>query len=188
MHDQRHAAERPADWTAAFAALPLEAAPPDAWRAVQRRVETDRTQVSPMWWAAAAVAGLVLAIAMPWHDRVAPVPSPTAATVAAPGRIAPEQLELRRLYAESEHLEALRQLAQDDRVASGTAAALASDLDARIAAIDAALMQPDLPIERELELWQARVRTLGAAAGFEGTRRWLAARGTRYDAALVRVD
>jgi hypothetical protein len=188
MHDPRHTAERPVDWTAAFAALPLEATPADAWPSVQARTETARRRSSPIWWAAAAAAGLVLAIAMPWQGEVAPAADSAAASVAATVAASPEQDALRRLYAESEHLEALLQLARDDSVASGTAAAVASELDARIAVIDAALMQPDLPPERQLQLWQARVRTLGAAAGFQGTRRWLAAHGSRYDAALVQVD
>jgi hypothetical protein len=92
------------------------------------------------------------------------------------------------LYAESARLEALLALARDDRVASATAVALGSDFEARIAGIDAALMQPSLTSHRRLELWKDRVSALRAYASFESTQRALAASGERYDAMLVSID
>jgi hypothetical protein len=94
---------------------------------------------------------------------------------------------LQPLYAESARLETLLSLARDDRVASASAALLADELDARVAAIDASLVQPDLDDGERLRLWQARVDALRQAAGFESTQRLLAAQG-RSDAMLVSVD
>src|SRR3546814_3048620 len=56
------------------------------------------------------------------------------------------------------------------RVASGTAAVIAAELNARVAVIDAALMQPGLPPQRQSELWRERVRVLRAFTGFESNR------------------
>jgi hypothetical protein len=79
-------------------------------------------------------------------------------------------------------------MARDERVSSAAAASVANDLDGQLAQIDAALMQPDLPLARQRALWRERVQTLRTVVGFEGTRRLLAAEGERYDGALVRVD
>ncbi|MFD0739271.1 hypothetical protein ACFQZQ_08270 [Lysobacter koreensis] len=100
---------------------------------------------------------------------------------------------LLQLQAESAQLEALIAFARDERVASASSAVLASDLDARIARIDAelidaALSQADVPADRRTALWQARIDALRELAGVETTQRWLAARGQPYDGALVRVD
>ena len=92
------------------------------------------------------------------------------------------------LYAESARLEALLALARDDRVSSATALALGSDFEARIAGIDAALIQPSLSSQRRLELWRDRVSALRNYASFESTQRALAASGERYDAMLVSID
>ena len=100
----------------------------------------------------------------------------------------PSGKAMESLYAESARLEALLALARDDRVSSATALALGSDFDARIAAIDAALMQPSLPAQRRLDLWRERVSALRAYASFESTQRALAANGERYDAMLVSID
>ena len=78
--------------------------------------------------------------------------------------------------------------ARDEQVASGSAAALSSRYDARIADIDAALGQTGLSEERQRTLWQARVDTLRSLAAFEANRRWLANQGERYDGTLARVD
>ena len=51
-----------------------------------------------------------------------------------------------------------------------------------------ALAQPALTPQRRLELWRERVSALRAYAGFESTRRALAASGERYDAMLVSID
>ena len=61
-------------------------------------------------------------------------------------------------------------------------------LEARLSAVDAALAQPALTSQRRLELWRERVSALRAYAGFESTRRALAASGERYDAMLVSID
>jgi hypothetical protein len=190
----------PAGWRDAFAALPLEAAPADGWDALSRRL--DATQRRRRRWLRAlplaAAAVLLLALAPAWLQRpVAERPAGTATQPVAdarPGDRTPpvgvdaDAASLDKLYAESARLEALLQGARDSRVASGAAAALSAELDARLGAIDLALMQPGLDQARQLQLWGQRVQLLRAFAGFEGTRRWLAANGERYDGALVRVD
>lgn len=178
-----HLASAPCDWREAFAALPLERADGDAWNHIAARLDGRRRSRWPAWLAAAAA--LVLAIALPWswqHDqqpegRGSPAPAQVAGTDA-----------LEQLYAESAQLEALLAMARDERVSSAPAAALATDLDRRLARIDAALMQPGLPPDEQLALWRQRVDALRTVVGFEGTRRWLAAQGERYDGTLVSVD
>jgi len=96
--------------------------------------------------------------------------------------------ELERLYAESAQLEALLSLARDERVSSGTAAALASDFDAQVAGIDAELVQPGITRDRRTQLWRERVDALRQLTAFESTQRLLAAQGERYDARLVSID
>ncbi|MGO4262584.1 hypothetical protein [Lysobacter sp. TAB13] len=96
--------------------------------------------------------------------------------------------QLRELQTESAQLEALVTLTRDDRVASATAALMSSDLDQRLSLIDTALTDAALPAEQRLALWRQRVGALRALAGVESTQRWFAARGERYDDALVRVD
>ena len=175
----------PNDWRDALAALPMDAPPTDGWSRVATRLDARRRRNLRLWLASAAA--LVLAIALPWQlqrDR-APAPA-TLATTTPAADTATDRLHA--LQAESARLEALLQLARDERVSSATAAALAGELDARVAGIDAALMQPSLPVEQQLALWQDRVDALRSVAGFEGTRRWLVANGSRYDGALVRVD
>jgi hypothetical protein len=95
---------------------------------------------------------------------------------------------LESLYAASAQLETLLAAARDIRVESGPAAALAGDIDAELATIDAHLAQPDLANSERLTLWQARVETLQASAGFESQLRLLAARGGQLDGALVSID
>lgn len=111
----------------------------------------------------------------------------TAATASPPEPDAPGT-EMQRLYAESAQLEALLAMARDDRVASGTAVALASEYDAQVGAIDAALMRPDISADERTSLWRDRVAALRQAAAFESTRRMLAAQGERYDTMLVSID
>lgn len=175
----------PNDWRAALAALPMDAPPADGWSRVMARLDTRRRRNLRLWLATAAA--LVLAVALPWQLQRDPASAPTTVATTTP---APDTAmdRLHALQAESARLEALLQLARDQRVSSATAAALAGELDARVAGIDAALMLPSLPVERQLALWQDRVDALRSVAGFEGTRRWLVANGSRYDGALVRVD
>lgn len=191
MPDHPSEARPPRDWAQAFAALPPETPPADGWRAVSARLDARRRPRWPLWMAAAAV--LMLAVGVPW--RLSPPGSetnPPATPASLAGRAAgPTQAgdgDLAQLQAESARLEALLAFARDERVSSATAALLAEQMDDDLAAIDAALMQPGLPIETRRALWQQRVDGLRAVTGFESNRRWLAAQGTRYDAALVAVD
>ena len=173
-------APAPRDWGEAFAALPSETPPADGWAHVAARLDAHKPSARwPRWLAAAAV--LALAVAVPWHlfDRAHAPATPRAAAI---------DPALARLQAESAQLESLLAYARDERVASGSAAALSAQLDGRVAAIDAALAQPDLAPGRQHALWQQRVDALRTLATFEANRRWLASRGERYDGALVRVD
>ena len=184
MPDIRFSHETPADWSAAFAALPVETAPADAWPRVAARIDARHARWHRPAWLALAAA-LVIALAWPWHlhrdDTTTATPSPQVATTT-------HDTTLDRLYTESARLEALVNYARDDQVASGSAAALSARYDARIADIDAALAQPGQPVARQEQLWNARVDTLRALAAFEANRRWLATQGERYDGALARVD
>lgn len=91
------------------------------------------------------------------------------------------------LYAESVQLEALLLQIQDERVYSGPAAALTSQYESRLAAIDALLSDPALPDDQRTTLWGERVDALRELVGFEATQRWLSARGERYGGQLVAV-
>ncbi|NZA28153.1 hypothetical protein H0E84_17375 [Luteimonas sp. SJ-92] len=192
MHEPHDRAAGPGDWGAAFATLPSEAPPRDGWSALAARLDARRRPRRWIPWTAAAAA-LLLAIALPWRLQMPAMEDdagPRGTTHAGPSApvvaTGPDGA-LAALQAESAQLESLLPLIQDARVSSGTAALLAGEMEARLAALDAALAQPELPPERELDLWQARVDTLRALAGFEGTRGWLAAHGDQYDPALVRV-
>lgn len=95
---------------------------------------------------------------------------------------------LQKLKTQSAQLEALVALARDDRVGNASGELLSGELDAGIAAIDAALSQPGLDDARKQELWRQRVNFLQQLAGMEATSRWLAAQGTANDTTLVSVD
>ena len=73
-------------------------------------------------------------------------------------------------------------------MSSGTTAALSDELDARVAGIDAALIQSGLGDAERAELWHQRVDALQQLVGIEATNRLYAARGQSYDAALVSID
>ena len=94
---------------------------------------------------------------------------------------------LQKLKTQSAQLEALVALARDERVANASSELLSSELDSGIAAVDAALSQPDIASTRRQELWQQRVDLLQQLAGVEATSRWLAAQGASNDTALVSV-
>jgi hypothetical protein len=184
-----------AGWQQAFAALPLEEAPADGWASIRRRLEAPRRRRLPRWpLPLAAAAALALAVAPAWlpktlDDAPSDNPPPTALAARTPDAgPAPTRATLEHLYAESARLETLLQYARDNRVASGAAAVMAAELDARLGTIDAQLMQPGLDPMRKRNLWDERVQLLRTFAGFESTRRWLSANGERYDGALVRVD
>lgn len=179
----------PDNWRDAFAALPLEQPPGDGWSRIDARLQARRR---PQWALRfAAAAALVAAVALPlklYHSRhlTDADPAGTPSASASPSQLKPAALD--QLYAESAQLESLLQVARDDRVSSAAAAAMSGELDARIAAIDSALMQPGLSPERQLWLWRGRVEALRSLTSFESNRRWLAANGERYDGAIARVD
>jgi hypothetical protein len=179
MHEHRHHLPGPPTWSEAFAALPMSD-PPDRWPSLASNATNSRHRAISIF---AVAAMLVAALALPWklQHEAAPVPSVSRAAPAPHG-------ELDTLYAQSARLEALLEYARDDRVASGAAVSLATRYDARIASIDGALAQTDLPLERQRALWQARVDTLRALVAFEANRRWLVAQGAHYDGTVVRVD
>src|SRR5690606_775606 len=182
----------PRDWCDAFAALPPESPPPGGWRALSARLDaraggSPAVRVRRRWplWAASAAA-LALAIALPWRmsDEMTPSPRPETDVAVATASVDP----LEQLYAESAQLESLLAVARVDRVASATAAVLGDVFTDQLAAIDARLARPGLSRDAQLSLWQLRVDGLRTLTGFESNRRWLAAQGGRYDAALVLVD
>lgn len=95
--------------------------------------------------------------------------------------------EMEMLYAASAQLETLLTYTRDPRVETGPAAALASQIHARLAKIDARLAMPGLSEDEQHALWQARVGTLRQALAFESEQRALAAEGQGYEGQLVEV-
>lgn len=174
----------PHDWQGAFAALPLERPAADSWARIAARLDARHQRRWPIWLATAAA--LWLAVALPWRLGQQDVASVPATPVKQ--AVATSNESLQQLQAESAQFEALLAMARDERMSSAAAANIANDLDRQLASIDAALMQPGLPRARQLTLWHDRVEMLRTVVGFEGTRRWLATQGERYDGALVRVD
>lgn len=173
----------PRTWSDAFASLPLEASPENGWARITSTLDARRRPRAPIWLATAAA--LVLAIALPWQlSQRNEVPSAQS----TPSASATTGDTLETLYAESAQLESLLRFARDDRVSSGTAAALAGELDSQLASIDAALMRPGLSPDQQMSLWRDRVEALRTLTSFESTRRWLVANGSRYDGALAQVD
>ena len=183
MPDATTRTAMPQGWSAALAAMPLERPDADSWQRITTRLEARQNRRWPAWLATAAA--LLLAVALPWRLGQQQAPAPT--TTARPVVAAPAQT-LEQLHAESAQLEALLAMVRDERVSSGSAAIVAGDMDRQLASIDAALMQPALPRARQLALWRQRVDALRSVVDFEGTRRWLASQGERYDGALVQVD
>ena len=190
MHDV------PESWSDAFARMPAQSPPVDGWRRVAAALDaptpplsTTRPATPPSrrprlagWLALAAT--LVLAVAVPWQQRQAATTDgavPASEVAAAPPTIA-------ELQAESALLETLLAHARDGRMATGSAAAMSAQLEARLAAIDSALATPGLSPAQAHALWSERVESLQALASFEGTRRWLAANGEQYDGVLVQVN
>lgn len=201
-------------WLAVAAAVALAVALPLFWRptpnAVSQPVAASNpdpapreTRPSPSQPDAAPVPsspiasssepGTVHATTTPPDTRVAQRPAKRTGKRAA--RPAPatatdssDETALAALYAQSAQLESLLAMARDERVASGTSAALSDELDAKVAGIDAALIQPGLDPERRAELWELRVDTLQQLVGIETTQRLYAARGQGYDVALVSID
>lgn len=194
MHDANDPGRRASGWGNALARLPAEQPPAGAWQRVAAALDAahpaprTRRRLAP-WLALAAT--LALAVALPWRqtgttpDGTPPDRSP-ASDVSTTGGTGTSTTAA--LQAESALLETLLAHARDGRVASGSAAAITAELETRLAAIDSALADPALSPGREHALWRERVQALRALASFEGTRRWLAANGEHYDAALVQVN
>ena len=113
-------------------------------------------------------------------------PPPGASRVASAG--VPDTVDLEPLYARSAQLESLLAMARDERIANGTSAALTEGLDARLASIDAELVEPGLNEQQRAELWSKRLDALQQLVGIETTQRLYAARGQSYHAALVSID
>lgn len=178
-----HRPGAPAGWGEAFAALPLETPPDGGWTAVAARLDARRRTRAPLWLAMAAALAL-LAIALPWR-----IAGPGDAGDTPPAGIAQSDADpMEALYAESTRLETLLAVAREDGFGSGTALALAGEYESRLATIDATLMQSGLSRDQRQALWQERVDSLRALAGFESNRRWLQSQGAVYDAALVVID
>ena len=195
----------PANWGDAFARMPAESPAPDGWQRVAATLDAAARAGSPAprtsrsqrprvagWLALAAT--LVVAGALPWQDLRESTTGPGAGPAVDPeatlaqARPAEPLPTLAELHAESALLETLLAHARDGSVATGSAAAMAAELEARVAAIDGALATPGLDAARERALWNERVEALQALVGFEGTRRWLAANGEQYDGVLVQVN
>lgn len=122
----------------------------------------------------------------PSHRPVRTIAEPADATRIAASMSTNADLE--PLYARSAQLESLLALARDERVASGPSAALSNELDARVLAIDATLVQAGLSDSQRTDLWDQRVDALQQLVGIEATNRLYAARGQQYEAALVSID
>lgn len=196
--------DAPANWGDAFGRMPAEAPPVDGWQRVAARLDADMPALSPVpraampshqarpaaWFALAAT--LVLAIALPWQGLQSPAPDESAHPhdgVAQSARDTGDALPtMAELQAESALLETLLAHARDGRVATGSAAAMSAQLEARLAEIDNALANPGLAPAEAHALWSDRVESLQALVSFEGTRRWLAANGEQYDGVLVQVN
>lgn len=190
-HPHTHAAPR--DWQGAFAALPLDRPDRDAWSDIARRLPASRHRARwPALLAIAAAAVLAVVVPMrlmgPTSSGTPAITTPPAVAGAPATQPATPIDPLEQLYAQSAQFEALLAIARDDRVSSGAAVEVAAGLDTELARIDAQLREPGLSRERQLALWRARVDVLESIVGFEGTRRWLAVHGQRYDGALVRAD
>lgn len=183
MPDATLPRQPPRDWNAAFAGLPLERPAADGWASVAAALRPSHRRQAPLWLAAAAA--LLLAAVLPWRSSLGPGPG---ATAVPDDKVAGPVDPLAALHAESAQLETLLELASDNHAASGAAAVLGGQLEARVALIDGTLREPGLSRTGQLSLWRQRVDTLRAAAAFQSNDRWLTAQGDRYDGALVQID
>jgi hypothetical protein len=143
-------------------ALPAMNPPRDRWPAVRERILAERRQRRGVHlrWAAVAVAATVVAIIG------------TRALDQRQLRLANEQ-EYREILARNQQLEAeLRQYGPEGRVLNGAAAGAVSELEDRIAAIDAAIgpAVTSIPDERELNLWRNRAALMQGLVNVHHTR------------------
>lgn len=186
MTDNRPSA--PDSWRGAFAALPLEAPPADAWPQLAARVHPVRRATRrPIWMALAATLALTLALRtfLPLLSPNTGHDTPPAPLVDATSQEDPARLAA--LQQRSAQLEAWLAQVRDERVATGMAATLSQTLQARLELIDAALSEPSLPASDVEALWRGRVDTLQRLTAFESGQRVLAAQGQLYDGQLVAV-
>ncbi|GAB3361165.1 hypothetical protein [Lysobacter tyrosinilyticus] len=109
-------------------------------------------------------------------------------TIDGPAATAPVIAAIQSLQAQSARLEALVEIARDERVGNASSELLSAELDAGIASVDTSLSNEDLEDSRRQQLWQQRVELLQQLAGVESTARWLAAQGLSNETALVSVD
>lgn len=188
MHDpihDRNAERHDSAWRDALAALPLETPDTNAWPQVLARLPAadaaPRRRSRQRAFALAAVLAAAAAVPFAWMRAPAPHVDGTAPAIAASAD------PLAGLQAESAGLERLLRATRDNTTASGTALVLSAELDDRLAAIDIALLHPR-DADDARRLWQTRVAVLRDAVDLEGSRRWLASQGQRYDAAFVRID
>lgn len=159
----------------ALAALPLEAPMASAWPALAARLPRRR---APARWPFALAAGVLALALLPrgWLGE--------AAGPALPADAASQRQQLAALMSESARLERLVDAASDDGASSGTATAVALELEDRLRDVDVALANaPDT--RRQLPLWEQRVDLLRDVAAIEASRHYLASQGDRLDVALV---
>ncbi|HSD15915.1 MAG TPA: hypothetical protein VLC71_01480 [Thermomonas sp.] len=152
--------------------------------AASGRESTDGGQALASTVAAGSKPSAATRIA-PAHRPVRTVAEPAGTTRLAESGAATHAIE--SLYAESAQLEQLLALVRDERVASGASAALSSELDDRVAGIDADLTQPGLDAADRDRLWRERVDAMQQLVGIETTRA-LSARGDTFNASLVSID
>ncbi len=178
----------PDTWPGAFAALPLETPPSDAWPRLAARLRpAPRSTRRPLWLALAAAVMLALALPLllPSLSHEGNRNAPTSPVADAPSQEGATALAA--LQRRSAQLEAWLAQVRDERVATGAAATLSQTLQARLELIDAALSEPSLPAPEIEALWRGRVDALQRLTAFESGQRLLAAQGQRYDGRLVAV-
>ncbi len=176
----------PDTWHDAFASLPLEPAPADAWPPLAARLRlTQRPTRRPLWLALAAALALALAlpVLLPHLSHQGDGDGPIATHTPSQEDTA----ALAALQRRSAQLEDWLAQVRDERVSSGAAATLSQTLQARLELIDAALSEPSLPAPDVTALWRGRVDVLQRLTAFESGQRLLAAQGQRYDGQLVAV-
>ncbi|WP_368561689.1 hypothetical protein [Pseudoxanthomonas sp. UTMC 1351] len=147
---------------------------------------TTKSAASSISATTAATAASAPRVAKQTRSRKAPPsqskdPAPTATEAAE------QDHRLENLYAESARLEAILAQLEEPRAGSATMTALSAELQDRIADIDGALSQPDMPSASQLDLWQQRVDALRQLTGVETTQRWMAAQGTATEGPLAQV-
>ena len=161
----------------AFAHLPLETPERSAWPALARRLEPGRSRLR---WPLALAASLLALSLLP---SGLPVPGSESNPTAA-GTAAAQSVELAELMTESSRLERLIAVASDDGASSATAAAFSLELGERLHALDSEIEANRDP-DRQLQLWQQRLKLLRSVAAVETSRHYLAAEGRNFDVALV---